>query len=50
MRQLEDEHNSLRELLEEEEASKKTVEKQLMTVQAQVQHEPADNLTHTSGY
>lgn len=37
MRQLEDDQNNLREQLEEEESAKKNVEKQLLTVQAQVE-------------
>lgn len=36
LRQLEDEQNTLREQLEEEEEGKRNVEKQLLTVQAQV--------------
>lgn len=36
LRQLEDEQNNLREQLEEEEESKRNVEKQLQMVQAQV--------------
>lgn len=36
IRQLEDEQNNLKEMLEEEEESKKNVEKQLHTAQAQV--------------
>ena len=36
LRQLEDEQNGLREQLEEEEESKKNVEKQLLLVQGQV--------------
>lgn len=36
MRQLEDEQNNLREQLEEEEETKRNVEKQLLTAQAQV--------------
>lgn len=36
LRQLEDEHNNLREQLEEEEEAKRNVEKQLQTAQGQV--------------
>lgn len=36
LRQMEDEQNNLKEMLEEEEESKKNVEKQLYTAQAQV--------------
>lgn len=36
MRQLEDEQNSLREQLEEEEEAKRNVEKQLIVAQSQV--------------
>lgn len=36
LRQLEDEQNNLKEILEEEEESKKNVEKQLQTTQTQV--------------
>jgi hypothetical protein len=50
LRQLEDEQNGLREQLEEEEESKKNVEKQLLMVQAQVSspgpgHAPPDQAT-----
>lgn len=40
LRQLEDEQNSLREQLEEEEEAKKNVEKQLQMAQAQVVKRP----------
>lgn len=40
MRHLEDEQNSLREQLEEEEEAKKNVEKQLQMAQAQVVKRP----------
>lgn len=36
LRQLEDEQNNLKEMLEEEEESKKNAEKQVSTLQAQV--------------
>lgn len=36
LRQMEDEQNGLREMLEEEEEAKKNVEKQISTLQAQV--------------
>lgn len=36
LRQLEDEQNNLKEMLEEEEESKKNVEKQVSTLQTQV--------------
>lgn len=36
MRQMEDEQNNLREMLEEEEEAKKNVEKQISTLQSQV--------------
>lgn len=42
LRQLEDEQNNLREQLEEEEESKRNVEKQLQMVQAQVRKSHTD--------